>query len=250
MSYKVGRVLPARRRSACLRPRVQGARFGRRPASDRCKHVSEGIRLSGRRGLADSPSKPLRRWKVTSWTLAIILSLVIITIAFSQEEKRLPEYHPRSRKILAHDESSSSMESQAMRRNNTEERRESVLAADHYASSTAVIAGGHVEDLQNRHKRSPGRSHRRMKRPRRKRKRLRNKVNLESLSASLNPFLYKSGNHFPDEAQNRHYSRSLMLGMKMSLCSQGLSAVSGFDIGSPKLLDFAMFREQSEAPTA
>ncbi|XP_055497516.1 artemin [Leucoraja erinacea] len=163
MSYKVGRVLPARRRSACLRPWVQGSRVGRRPASDRCKQVSEDIHLTARRGLADSPSKPLRRWKATSWTLAIILSMVVSTIASSQEENRLPEYHPRSRKILVQDKSSTSMESQATPKSKTEERRElptqSVWAADYNATSTTVRAGGHVEDLQNRHQRSPGSSH-------------------------------------------------------------------------------------------
>lgn len=42
-----------------------------------------------------------------------------------------------------------------------------------------------------------------------------------------------------------------MLGMKMILSVVGASVLwKGFDIGSPKLLDFAMFLEQSEAPTS
>lgn len=81
--------------------------------------------------------------KATSWTLAIILSMVVSTIASSQEENRLPEYHPRSRKILVQDKSSTSMESQATPKSKTEERRElptqSVWAADYSKYSILLI---------------------------------------------------------------------------------------------------------------
>ncbi|XP_069792457.1 persephin-like [Narcine bancroftii] len=65
--------------------------------------------------------------------------------------------------MLAQDKSRTSMESQVALKSKREERKElptqSVWAADQHEPPTAARPRGIREDLQNRHQRSPGRSH-------------------------------------------------------------------------------------------
>ncbi|XP_062919530.1 artemin-like [Mobula hypostoma] len=100
--------------------------------------------------------------KATLWILAIFLSLAVSTIASSQDENWLPEYHLHSRKILLQEKSRSSVESKAALKSKTEERTESstpsAWPADSYATPTSDRPGAPAEDLQNRHQRSPGAS--------------------------------------------------------------------------------------------
>ncbi|XP_067845771.1 glial cell line-derived neurotrophic factor-like [Heptranchias perlo] len=173
MSCKGRRVRPVRRRSACVRPRLQGARIGTRTADDRCKQVSGGVNLRDSGGLADLSLKPPRRWKATYWTLAIFLSLIVSTIASSQEENWFPVNNPRSREILAQDkkvslsrtsmESQGPVESQGSLESKTDESRElpteSVWGAAYYETTTSDRPAELADDLRSRYERSPGGSH-------------------------------------------------------------------------------------------
>ncbi|XP_078417946.1 uncharacterized protein artn [Cetorhinus maximus] len=173
MSCKGRRVPPVRRRSACGRPRVQGARFGTRTAGDRCKQVCGGVNLIDSGGLADLSLKPLRRWKATCWTLAIFLSLIVSTIASSQEENWFPVNNPQSSEILAQEkkvsfnrtsmERQGPLEGRVSPESKTDESRElptqSVWGAAYYETVTSDRPGELAEDLRSRYERSPGTSH-------------------------------------------------------------------------------------------
>ncbi|XP_067894145.1 uncharacterized protein [Heterodontus francisci] len=183
MSCKGRRVLPVRRRSACGRPRVQAAGFGRQTVDDRCKQVCGGVNLIDSGGLADLPLKPLRRWKATYWTLAIFLSLIVSTIASSREENWFPVNNPQSREILAQDknlsfsgtsmESQGPLESRGSLESKTDDIRElptqSVWGAAYYQTATSGRPGELVENLRSRYERSPGGSHQGAKPSRRNR---------------------------------------------------------------------------------